>query len=59
MTARRLRAAAHWPVVTLTALCASYAAPFDGAYATASSTLIAVGIGAIGYATAPHLGAQR
>jgi hypothetical protein len=58
VTARRLRAAAHWSVVTLIALCAAGAAPFDGPYATASSTVIAVGVGAIGYATAPRLGAR-
>jgi hypothetical protein len=58
VTARRVRAAAHWAAVTLIALCAAQAAPFDGPYATASSTVIALGVGLIGYATAPHPGAH-
>jgi hypothetical protein len=58
VTARRVRAAVHWAAVTLLALCAVEAAPFDGPYATASSTVIALGVGLIGYATAPRLGAR-
>ena len=55
MTARRVRAAAHWAAVTLIALCATEATPLDGWHA---STVIALGVGLIGYATAPHPGAH-
>jgi hypothetical protein len=57
VTARLVWAAAHWAAVTLIALCATEATPVDGWHA---STVTAVGVGLIGYATAPHPnGAQR
>jgi hypothetical protein len=57
MTAR-LRAAAHWTTVTAVALLAAQWSPFDGVYATATTAVIAAGVGLIGYATAPHPGAR-
>lgn len=58
MTAR-LRAACHWSTVTVIALLFAQAAPFTGWYATATTAVIAGGVGLIGLATAPHPGAQR
>ncbi len=52
MTAR-LRAACHWSTVTVIALLFAQAAPFTGWYATATTTVIAGGVGLIGLATAP------
>ncbi|MDX3516225.1 hypothetical protein PV755_46340 [Streptomyces caniscabiei] len=57
MTAR-LRAACHWSAVTVTALLFAQWGPFDGLYATATTAVIAAGVGLIGLATAPHPGAR-
>jgi len=55
----RLRAAAHWTAITITALLFAQWGPFTGLYATATTAVIAAGVGLIGLATAPHPGAQR
>lgn len=57
MTAR-LRAAAHWTAITAFLLLFAQWGPFDGLYATATTTVIAAGVGLIGLATAPHPGAR-
>jgi hypothetical protein len=51
-------AAVHWTVVTATALLFAQWGPFDGWQATATTTVIAAGVGLIGLATAPRLGAR-
>ncbi|MBD9723502.1 hypothetical protein [Streptomyces caniscabiei] len=53
MTAR-LRAACHWSAVTVMALLFAQWGPFTGLYATATTTVIAAGVGLIGLATAPQ-----
>ncbi|MEV4861510.1 hypothetical protein [Streptomyces ossamyceticus] len=58
MTARRLRTAVHWTAVTTLALLFAQWGPFDGWQATATTTVIAAGVGLIGLATAPHPGAR-
>lgn len=59
MTARRrVWTALHWTTVTTTALLFAQWAPFDGLYATATTAVIAAGVGLIGLATAPHPGAR-
>ncbi len=58
MTAR-LRTTAHWTAITVAALLFAQWGPFDGLYATATTAVIAAGVGLIGLATAPHPGAQR
>jgi hypothetical protein len=60
VTARQLRTALHWTAVTAAALLFAQWGPFDGWQATATTTVIAAGVGLIGLATAPHPnGAQR
>lgn len=56
---RRVWTALHWTTVTTITLLFAQAAPFDGLYATATTAVIALGVGLIGLATAPHPGAQR
>lgn len=59
MTAR-VGTACHWTAVTTITLLFAQASPFTGWYATATTTVIAAGVGLIGLATAPHPnGAQR
>lgn len=45
--------AAHWTAVTVLALLFAQWAPFTGLYATATTTVIAGGVGLIGLAIAP------
>jgi hypothetical protein len=58
VTARRLWAAFHWTAVTTLCLLFAQWGPFDGWQATATTTVIAAGVGLIGLATAPHPGAH-
>lgn len=58
MTARRVGTACHWTAVTGVALLLAQASPFTGWYATATTAVIAAGVGLIGLATAPHPGAH-
>lgn len=55
-----VRLAAHRTVTLLAAASAALLAdiPFTGLYASAASILAAAAVSAIGYATAPHLGAR-
>jgi hypothetical protein len=46
--------AAHWAVCTITALLAAQSLPFNGLYATATTCVIAAGVGLVGLAVAPH-----
>jgi hypothetical protein len=56
----RVGTACHWTAVTIAALLFAQAAPFTGLWATATTAVIAAGVGLIGLATAPHPnGAQR
>jgi hypothetical protein len=55
----RLRAVAHWSAITVFLLLFAQWGPFTGWYATATTTVIAAGVGLVGLATAPHPGAQR
>ncbi|MBE4796186.1 hypothetical protein [Streptomyces caniscabiei] len=57
MTAR-LRAVAHWSAITAFLLLFAQWGPFDGWQATATTGVIAAGVGLIGLATAPHPGAR-
>lgn len=50
----RLRRAAHWGACTTVALALTEGVPFTGLYATASDVVIALGVGLIGLAAAPH-----
>lgn len=59
MSARsRVGTACHWTTVTAAALLFAQWGPFTGWYATATTTVIAAGVGLIGLATAPHPGAR-
>ncbi|MEH0629886.1 hypothetical protein [Streptomyces stelliscabiei] len=57
MTAR-LRTAVHWTAVTAFLLLFAQWGPFTGWYATATTTVIAAGVGLVGLAAAPHPGAR-
>ena len=46
--------AAHWTACTIAALLAAGGLPFTGPYATATSLVIAAGVGLVGIAAAPH-----
>jgi hypothetical protein len=46
--------AAHWTACTTVALLAAGGLPFTGPYATATSLVIAAGVGLVGIAAAPH-----
>lgn len=60
MTARRtVWTAVHWTAVTAFLLLFAQWGPFTGLYATATTAVIAAGVGLIGLAAAPHPGAQR
>lgn len=60
MTGRRVRAALHWAAVTAVAFLLAETAPFTGWHATATTAVIAAGVGLIGLATTPpRKGAQR
>lgn len=50
----RLRRFAHWTTVAAVALLAAEAVPFTGLYATATTAVIAAGVGLVGIAAAPH-----
>jgi hypothetical protein len=54
----RVGTACHWTTVTTITLLLAQAAPFTGLYATATTAVIAAGVGLIGLATAPHPGAR-
>jgi hypothetical protein len=46
--------AAHWAACTIAALLLAGGLPFTGPYATATSVVIAAGVGLVGIAAAPH-----
>jgi hypothetical protein len=50
----RLRRAVHWTALTTVALLAAEGLPFTGYYATATTAVIAAGVGLVGLALAPH-----
>ncbi|WP_119581525.1 hypothetical protein [Streptomyces europaeiscabiei] len=55
MTARQtVWTAAHWTACTTVALLLAGGLPFTGPYATATSAVIAAGVGLVGIAAAPH-----
>ncbi|MDX3714368.1 hypothetical protein PV733_36685 [Streptomyces europaeiscabiei] len=55
MTARQtVWTAAHWTACTIAALLLAGGLPFTGLYATATSVVIAAGVGLVGIAAAPH-----
>ncbi|WP_405960752.1 hypothetical protein OG235_27695 [Streptomyces sp. NBC_00024] len=55
MSARRaVWTACHWGAVTALALLFADTAPFTGLYATATTAVIAAGVGLVGLAVAPH-----
>lgn len=49
---------AHWTTVTAIAFLLAETTPFTGLYATATTAVIAAGVGLIGLAVAPHPGAR-
>ncbi|MBP5870911.1 hypothetical protein [Streptomyces scabiei] len=53
-TRHAVATAAHWGAVTALALLFADTAPFTGLYATATSVVIAAGVGLVGIAAAPH-----
>lgn len=55
MTTRRaVFTACHWSVCTTVALLFAGGLPFTGVYATATTAVIAAGVGLVGIAAAPH-----
>lgn len=50
----RLRRAAHWTALTAIALLAAEGVPFTGLHATATAAVIALAVGLLGLAVAPH-----
>jgi hypothetical protein len=51
---RTVWTACHWGAVTTIALLFAEAAPFTGLYATATTCVIAAGVGLVGLAVAPQ-----
>jgi hypothetical protein len=56
---RTVWTAVHWTAVTAIAFLLAETTPFTGLYATATTAVIAAGVGLVGLAVAPHQGAQR
>jgi hypothetical protein len=53
-TRRAVLTALHWSACTITALLLAGGLPFTGLYATATTAVIAAGVGLVGIAAAPH-----
>lgn len=55
---RTVWTALHWTTVTTVLLLFAQWGPFTGWYATATTAVIAAGVGLVGLAAAPHPGAR-
>jgi hypothetical protein len=59
VTARRtVWTVCHWTAVTAFLLLFAQWSPFTGLYATATTAVVAAGVGLVGLAAAPHPGAR-